>query len=442
MASFTQNGKTARITRNVIAMGIVSLFTDAASEMIYPLLPLFVTLLGSSALVLGVIEGVAETTAALLKLASGVISDRIGKRKPLVVIGYGISTLIRPLTGVVSAAWQIIFIRMLDRVGKGIRTAPRDALIASSVDDRIRGKAYGFHRAMDHTGAVAGPVLGLITLSLLILVFRMRETLPILRLTFLLSIVPGLAALAALIFFVQDKAVPASAGEHRRFSLKAFDSNFLFYLGIVVLFTLGNSSDAFLLLRVQDLFHESNALGSLVLSLPVIGDMVRRFGDASAQKKLIEILFVPLVWAFFHVIKVLFSTPLGSLSDRIGRRKVISIGWGIYAFVYLSFALLDRLPDSFQIPATFGLFAVYALYYAFSEGAEKAFVADLVRPDQCGSAFGLFNFAIGLGALPASVVFGFLYKQYGAFAAFGTGASLACVSMVLLAAGVREKRMK
>ena len=164
-----------KISRNVIALGFVSLFTDAASEMIYPLVPILVTLLGSSALVLGVIEGVAETTAAMLKLVSGIISDRVGKRKILVIIGYGISTLIRPLTGAVTAAWQIVFVRMTDRVGKGIRTAPRDALIASSVDERIRGKAYGFHRAMDHTGAVVGPILAITVMAVLMLLFQVQE---------------------------------------------------------------------------------------------------------------------------------------------------------------------------------------------------------------------------------------------------------------------------
>jgi MFS family permease len=199
------SSKKARITRNVIALGIVSLFTDAASEMIYPLVPIFVTLLGSDALILGVIEGLAETTAAMLKLVSGIISDKIGKRKLLVVIGYGISTLIRPVTGAVSAAWQIVFVRMIDRIGKGIRTAPRDALIASSIDDSIRGKAYGFHRAMDHAGAVIGPFLALSALLLIILVFDMQDTLLILRWTFLLAIIPGLFSVLALIFFVQEK---------------------------------------------------------------------------------------------------------------------------------------------------------------------------------------------------------------------------------------------
>ncbi len=428
-----------KITRNVIALGMVSLFTDAASEMIYPLVPIFITLLGSSALILGVIEGMAETTAAMLKLISGIISDKLGKRKILVVLGYGISTLSRPFTGIVSAAWQIIFIRVVDRIGKGIRTAPRDALIASSVNDRIRGKAYGFHRALDHAGAVIGPFLALSALILLILIFNMQNTRVILRWTFLLAIIPGLFAVLTLLFFVHEKAAPVSSDKRIRFSLKQFDKNFIIYLGIVVLFTLGNSSDAFLLFRVQDALHHSQSLNSLIYSIPLIGDMVSKFGDLETQKKLIDILFIPMVWAFFHIIKVIFSAPLGALSDKIGRKIVINIGWGIYAFVYLAFALLDRLPDGMQIIATFILFAIYALYYAFSEGAEKAFVVDLVTPALRGSAFGLFNFATGLSALPASIIFGLLYKEFGARVAFGTGALIAFVSMLLLAMSVKEK---
>jgi MFS family permease len=431
--------KKAGITRNGIALGIVSLFTDAATEMIYPLVPIFVTMLGSGAIILGVIEGVAETTASMLKLISGIISDKIGKRKLLVVIGYGISTLVRPFTGAVSAAWQIVFVRVIDRVGKGIRTAPRDALIASSVDDRIRGKAYGFHRAMDHAGAVAGPLLALSALIVLVLVFHMRDALSILRWTFFLALIPGLFAVLALLFFVQEKLDSVPSIKKTKFSIKQFDNNFIFYLSVVLLFTLGNSSDAFLLLRVQDTLHHSQSLYSLIYSAPVIGDMIGKFGDLEAQRKLIDILFIPLVWAFFHIIKVVFSTPLGALSDKLGRKIVINIGWGIYAFVYLAFALLDRLPDGLQMITTFILFAVYALYYAFSEGAEKAFVADVVNPEQRGSAFGLYNFAVGLGALPASILFGLLYKEFGAAVAFGTGASIASVSMLLLAVFVKEK---
>jgi MFS family permease len=427
-----------RIPRNVIMLGIVSLFTDASTEMIYPLIPIFVAALGSGAVILGVIEGVAETTAAILKLFSGIISDKLGKRKLLVAIGYSLSSFVRPFTGLVSSAWQIVFIRMFDRIGKGIRSAPRDALIASSVDQHIRGKAYGFHRAMDHAGAVVGPLLALFTLALLILVFSIKDTLLTLRWTFGLSIIPGMLAVVTVIFFVKEKVDTPSTDQPFQFSIKQFDKNFIAYLSVVILFTLGNSSDAFLLFRVEEAIHKSGALFSMMTKVPLLSRMIAGFGNASSQMKLVDILFLPLVWAFFHVIKVIFSTPLGALSDRIGRKLTINIGWGIYTFVYLSFAFLDRLPGSWQIVATFALFAIYALFYAFSEGTEKAFVADLVTTEVRGSAFGMYNFAIGLGALPASVIFGLLYNAFGATVAFGTGAAIACVSMLLLALVVRE----
>jgi len=437
-----RSARKARLPGNVVVLGVVSLFTDVASEMIYPLIPIFVAALGSGPVILGIIEGVAETTASILKLFSGIISDKLKKRKLLVLIGYSISSVVRPFTSIVSAAWQIIFVRMADRVGKGIRTAPRDALIASSTPASIRGKAFGFHRAMDHAGAVGGPLLAVAALSVLILGFGMTDMLRTLRLTFALSAVPGLVAVLAIVFFVREKIDPNPAGRSFRFSLRQFDRNFLTYLGVVVLFTLGNSSDAFLLFRIEDSFHKSGALHSFIRSAPVLGDMVARFGDAETQKKLVDILFLPLIWSFFHVIKAAFSTPLGALSDRIGRKRSIQIGWAIYVFVYLSFALLDRLPGSWQITATFALFAIYALFYAFSEGAEKALVADVVSPDLRGSAFGMYNFAVGLGALPASIVFGLLYKAFGAPAAFGTGAAIAGLSMILLAVFVREPRVR
>lgn len=432
------SGTRGKIPRNVILLGLVSLFTDASSEMIYPLIPIFVAGLGSGAVVLGVIEGVAETTASLLKLFSGIISDKLGKRKLLVVIGYSLSSLARPFTGIVSAAWHIVFIRMVDRIGKGIRSAPRDALIASSVDESMRGKAYGFHRAMDHTGAVVGPLLAMVTMVLLVLTFGMTDTLLTIRWTFLLAVVPGLFAVATAIFFVEEKVDAKQAGKPFKFSLKGFDKNFLTYLCIVLLFALGNSSDVFLLFRVEDAIRQSGVMYSMVLSVPLLGEMVSRLGDVSTQKNLVDILFLPLLWAFFHIIKVVFSTPLGSLSDRIGRRLVINIGWGIYALVYLGFALLDRLSGSWQPAATFVLFGVYALYYAFTEGVEKAFVADLVKPEARGTAFGLYNFAVGIGALPASLLFGLLYSAFGATIAFATGALVACVSVLLLAVTVRE----
>ena len=428
-----------KIPRNVIVLGLVSLFTDVSSEMIYPLVPVFVTALGSGAIVLGVIEGVAETTASVLKLFSGILSDKIGKRKLLVVIGYSLSSLIRPFTGTVTAAWQIVFVRMVDRVGKGIRTAPRDALIASSVDQNMRGRAFGFHRAMDHTGAVLGPLIAVGTLVLLVGYLHITDTLLTLRWTFILAVIPGGMAVTTAILFVREMTADRTAQPAFRFSFKQFERTFTRYVLIVVLFTLGNSSDAFLLFRVEEAISESRALYSLVTNMPVLGTMVNAFGDSQTQKQVVDILFLPLLWAFFHIIKVVFSTPLGSLSDRIGRKTVICAGWGIYAFVYLSFAFLDRLPGSWQIVGTFLLFAIYALYYAFTEGAEKAFVADVVGTQSRGSAFGLYNFAVGIGALPASIIFGFLYTTFGATAAFGTGAAIACLSILLLAVFVPER---
>ena len=434
-----------RIPFIVVMLGLVSLFTDAASEMIYPLVPVFVTMLGSGAIVLGIIEGVAETTASLLKLLSGIISDRIGRRKLLVLIGYTISSLIRPLTGLVSSASQIIAVRMFDRVGKGIRTAPRDALVASSVHESIRGKSFGFHRAMDHTGAVLGPVAAIVTLLVLFIGFRFTDPLLALRWTFMLAVIPGLLAIMTVIFFVKESKRPVETSKSFKFSLKNFDRNFKTYLLIMILFTLGNSSDAFLLFRVEESIKKSGAVIDIVNSIRPLKDMISNFGDEKTRADIINILFLPLVWAFFHIIKVIFSTPLGSLSDRIGRKKVISAGWAIYAFVYISFALLVFLPPGIQVAATFILFAIYALFYAFSEGAEKAFVADLVGSDQRGSAYGMYNFAIGLGALPASILFGLIYSVFdriipgfGGTVAFSFGGLIAVISMILLAFKVKE----
>lgn len=420
------------IPRNVIVLGIVSFLTDASSEMIYPLIPVYVAALGSGALMLGIIEGIAETTASLLKLYSGIISDRIGKRKGLILLGYGISSLVRPLTGLATAAWQIVAVRMIDRVGKGIRTAPRDALIAASVEPGMRGRAYGFHRAMDHTGAVTGPILAITLLTILAAGFGMTDSLQALRWTFLFAFIPGLFAVLTIVFCVQEHSARSDGVPPFRFSLRQFDRRFLSYLAIVTLFTLGNSSDAFLLYRAQDALHASNDVYTAVASIPVLHELLSLFGEAEAGRRAADILFLPVIWSFFHIIKVLLSTPLGALSDRIGRRKVIATGWSIYALVYCSFAVLDRLPAGLQLGVTFALFAVYALYAAFTEGAEKALVADLVGPGQRGSAFGMFNFAIGIGSLPASILFGICYEQFGATLAFGSGGLIAVISIILL----------
>jgi hypothetical protein len=287
-----------KIPHVVIMLGLVSLFTDAASEMIYPLVPAYVAALGSGAILLGVIEGVAETTASMLKLVSGIISDKIGKRKLLVLIGYAISSFIRPLTGIVTSAWEIVIVRMFDRVGKGIRTAPRDALIAASVDESIRGKSYGFERAMDNTGAVAGPVLAIITLLVLFIGFGMKDSLLALRWTFILAIIPGVMAVLTIILFVKESVPDGVTRKPFVFSLKSFDRNFRNYLMIMILFTLGNSSDAFLLFRVEEAIHKSGAVVNLVSNIAPLHNMISHFGDEAAQSKVINILFLPLVWIF------------------------------------------------------------------------------------------------------------------------------------------------
>ena len=439
--------KSAKIPHAVIMLGLVSLFTDAGSEMIYPLIPVYVAALGSGAVILGIIEGVAETTAAMLKLVSGIISDKTGKRKILVLIGYAISSFFRPLTGLVSAAWQIILIRMADRVGKGIRTAPRDALIAASSHESIRGKSFGFERAMDHVGAVIGPLLAILTLVILFVGFGFRDSLSALRWTFILAIIPGVLAVLTVIFFVTEKAPVARTAGQLKITMKDFDRNFKTYLIVMILFTLGNSSDAFLLFRVEEAIKKSGAVMDFIHRVGPLNHMVSGFGTPENQATIVNILFLPLIWAFFHIIKVAFSTHLGALSDRIGRKVVINIGWAIYAFVYIAFALLVFLPAGWQLAATFVLFAIYALFYAFSEGAEKAFVADLVKDEHRGTAFGMFNFAVGLWALPASIIFGMLYTffdkanpGYGGTVAFGFGGFIALVSMVLLATIVKEPK--
>ncbi len=426
-------------------LGVVSLFTDTASEMIYPLIPVYIAALGSGAIILGIIEGLAETTAAMVKLLSGIYSDKIGRKKILVLIGYSISSVIRPVTGLVGSAWEIVVIRMIDRVGKGIRTAPRDALIASSVDSNIRGRSFGFHRSMDHTGAILGPVLAIITLVILFTGFGITDSLQALRWTFILALIPGILAVMTILFFVKEPAAEARVPKSISFSLKIFDKNFRNYLLIMLLFTLGNSSDAFMLFRVEEAIDKSGAVMEIVKRITPIHNIIMNFGDEAMQSKVVNILFLPLLWAFFHILKAVLSTPLGSLSDRTGRKAVINTGWGIYAFVYFSFALIVFLSPSLQIISTFILFAIYALFYAFTEGTEKAFVADLVPEDKRGTAFGLFNFSIGLGALPASIIFGVLYTWFdsrfpgfGGTVAFGFGGLIAVISMILLILKVRE----
>ena len=388
-----------KLGRNVMALAAVSFLTDVSSEMIYPLLPIFLTsVLGANASFIGAIEGAAETTASLLKLASGWWSDRVQKRKPLVLLGYAIASTMRPLVAIATSASQVLVIRVADRVGKGIRNAPRDALIAESVDPSIRGRAFGFHRAADHAGGVLGPLIAFAVLTL-----HLAE----IRTVFWLAAIPG--ALSVIVVWLAVRDVPRSVQSVDAAPpdlSQPLGKQFWRVLGVIFLFTLGNSTDAFLLLRASQ------------LGVPVA--------------------LAPILWAALHLVKSAASTPGGALSDRIGRRPTLIAGWVLYAAVYLGFALADAPWQAWA------LFGVYGMFFGLTEGSERALIADLVALERRGTAFGWYNLAIGLGALPASLMFGYVWDHAGPSTAFMMGASLAlaaALGMMIVTASLQQQRL-
>ncbi len=388
----------ARLHKTVIAAGWVSLVTDFSSDMIIPLLPLFLkSVLGSGLAFIGLIEGAAETTASLLKLTSGYVSDRWRKRKVFMLAGYLVSSVSRPLIAFALAPWHVLAVRLADRVGKGIRSSPRDALIAGCTSPEDRGRAFGFQRAMDHAGAFIGPLVA----AGLIWLFQDHLGLPearTLRWVFFLAAIPGLLAPFIIWRFVTEEGDTALAGPRPLInlaSLRQLSSRFRLYLGAVTVFTLGNSSDAFLVLRAVD------------AGLP--------------QWQ------VPLVWASYHGIKTLLSTWGGSLSDRYGRKRMIGIGWAVYAVSYVLFGLAS---NPWQIWA---VFLFYGLFASLTEGTERAFVAELVPAELRGTAYGFYNAAVGIAALPASLLFGALWQWSGnPLVPFGAGAGFALLGFLLL----------
>lgn len=399
--------RSRRLPRNVFAISLVSLLNDVSSEIIYPLLPVFLNMtMGVSPRILGTIEGAAESASSLLKLFAGYFSDRAGKRKGLVVFGYTLSSLMRPLLALATSWYHVLGIRLADRVGKGIRTAPRDAMIADAVGVEERGLAFGFHRAMDHSGAVIGPLIGYV-LVLLFAADRNAPTAGDFQTIFLLASIPALAAVLVVAFLVREshkpKDVPAATREPSvapmRLSLRGFDGNFKRFLLILALFTLSNSSDFFLILRARD-------AGVSVVS-------------------------IPLLWAALHVTKVLSSIFGGDLSDRLGRRRLIVSGWILYAAVYAGFAFVSNRTSAWI------LFLIYGIYFGLAEGAEKALVADLVRPEQRGTAYGLYNLAFGITVFPASLLMGALWEWRGPQTAFLVSAALGATAAVLLLLLVR-----
>lgn len=379
---------TLALPRPVWLLGWVSLVTDMASEMIYPLLPIFLTrVLGATALSLGLIEGVAEAASSVLKIAAGRLSDKTGTPKRIVLAGYGLSGLVRPLVAFAASWGQVLSLRFADRIGKGIRGAPRDAMLAHFSPPHLRGRAFGFHRAMDHAGAVAGPLIAAIFLF-----FYPGEY----RTLFALSIIPGIVVILILLRVPEARVNEPHEPVEQIARIAPLNLSISFWKAIVVIlaFSLGNASDAFLLLRITDL------------------------GVAP--------FWIPLLWSALHVVKVVSSLAGGELSDRLGRRTLIAAGWIVYAFVYAGFGYFDS-PSTVIV-----IFLSYGLYFGLTEGVEKAWVADLAPAGARGTAFGIYNAALGIGGLVSSLMFGVIWTRVSPSAAFFTGAAVAAVATGLL----------
>jgi MFS family permease len=380
------------LPRVVWLLGAISLCNDAASDMIYPLVPLYLaSVLMAGPRALGLIEGVAEAVSSLLKLFAGVLADRTRTIRAWVIGGYAVTGFARPLIGLTTSWLGVFFCRLADRAGKGLRSAPRDAMLSMSVRADQRGLAFGFHRAMDNTGAVIGP---LIAAALLAIGLSLREV-------FLWSIVPAVAVLVLTLRLKEPEHAPALASTPMRWTFAGLPPVYRRYLIVLGLFTLGNSSNMFLLLRAQSL-------------------------GAGAERD-------TLLWALFSAVAALFSTHLSALSDRHGRFRVLGLAWGAYAAAYLVLGLLPAADWALWLA-----FAGYGLVTAALEGTEKALVADLVEPGRSGTAFGWYNLVVGAMLLPASVLFGWLWQGLSPLVAFGFGAACAAAATVLLLTWVRR----
>ncbi|MCG2722276.1 MAG: MFS transporter [Thermodesulfovibrionales bacterium] len=390
-------GKFFGFGRNVTIAGLVSFFMDVSSEMIYPLVPLFLAnILGVNKSVIGLIEGIAESTASLLKVFSGWFSDRIGNRKWLMAAGYGISTLSRPIVALATGWQHVMGSRVMDRFGKGVRTAPRDAIIAESSEKSHLGRAFGFHRSMDTMGAVVGPALAFFLLGMFSNNYRW---------VFWLSMIPGAIAVLLIIFFITEKKkIPLSYSEGPKLTLKHFDWRFKFFVVIAALFAIGNSSDVFLILRAQQLG--------------------------------VPIAMIPVVYLFFNLVYSLSSIPAGIAADRFGKKRIIRLGFILFAVLYYGFGIAK---DATTI---WVLFCFYGLFMGLTEGIQKAFLATIIPQDFKATAFGVYNTAVGLAMFPASLIGGLLWDQVSPAATFYFGsitAGLSAILFVIFAARIRKK---
>jgi MFS family permease len=371
------------LERNVFFAGLTSFFTDTSTKMVYSVMPLFLLSLGASKTTISLIEGIAESTASLIKALSGYWSDRIGKNKPFMLIGYGITALVTPLYAFARIPTQVLFYRFFERIGKGLRAAPRDSLISGSVAQKDAGKNFGFHKAMDNSGAIVGPLC-----AFALLYFSPQNYASI----FLIATIPAILGVITIAIFIEE--AKSAKSKTSKISLKCLPIRFYFFLFIVFIFTLGNSSDALLLVKTTETG--------------------------------IDKLYVPFIYMIFNMVSVFLAVPIGKLSDKIGRERLIIPGFLIYALTYFMFGKFN------SISIFIGLFAMYGLYSALVDGSQKAMISDIVSKDLRGTGFGIYHAVLGITLLPASLIAGLLYDKVNSSAPFYFGSAMALAAAVLM----------
>ena len=372
------------LEKNAFFTGLTSFFTDTSTKMVYSVMPLFLLSIGASKTTISLIEGIAESTASLLKAISGYWSDKIGKNKPFMIIGYGITAIITPLYASARIPIQILFFRFFERIGKGLRAAPRDSLISGSIKKNEAGKTFGFQKAMDNSGAIVGPLIAFLLLSIFPLNYSY---------IFLLATIPAILGVLTIIIFIKE-AKAEKKETTNKISLKLLPKKFYFFLIIIFVFTLGNSADALLLVKTSETGIDKS--------------------------------YIPFVYMIFNTVSVLLAIPIGKLSDRIGREKLIILGFIVYAIVYYFFGRFN------SINVFIFLFMLYGFYSALTDGSQKAMISDIVSKDLKGTGFGIYHAVLGITLLPASLIAGLLYDKVNSNAPFYFGSIMALIATILM----------
>ncbi len=383
------------LEKNAFFVGLTSFFTDTSTKMVYSVMPLFLLSMGASKTTISLIEGIAESTASLLKAVSGYWSDKIGQNKPFMIIGYGITALATPLYALARIPVHILFFRFFERIGKGLRTAPRDSLISSSIKNNEAGKTFGFQKAMDNSGAIVGPLIAFLLLYL----FPLNYTN-----IFLFATIPALLGVLTLVFFIKEAKLKDKENRNRA-SLKQLPKKFYFFLVIIFVFTLGNSADALLLVKTSDTGIDKS--------------------------------YIPFIYMLFNTVSVVLAIPIGKLSDKIGREILIALGFFVYSMVYYFFGRFN------SISIFFFLFMLYGLYSALVDSSQKALISDIVNKELRGTGYGIYHAVLGITLLPASLIAGLLYDHVNSNAPFYFGSAMALIATVLMTIfAIANKRKK